>query len=172
MSSPFMGQITLYAFDFAPRGWAYCNGGLLPIQQNAALFSLLGTTYGGNGTTNFALPNLQGRVPVHSGSSQGPGLSFYPLGMQTGSENVTLLATQIPAHTHPVVASGNAPTQGGLSNALWATGATSPYASPANAAMAAGALTAVGGSQPHPNIAPSLVLNCCIALQGIFPSRN
>ena len=172
MSSPFIGQIAMYGFNFAPRGWAYCHGQLLPISQNTALFSLLGTSYGGNGTTNFALPNLQGRVPVHSGSSQGPGLSFYPLGLQTGSENVTLLTTQLPPHTHPVVASGNAPTQGALSNALWATAANIPYASAANTSMAAGALSVAGSSAPHPNMAPSLVVNFCIALQGIFPSRN
>jgi microcystin-dependent protein len=172
MATPFLGQITMFGFNFPPRGWATCSGQLLPINQNQALFSLLGTTYGGNGTNNFALPNLQGRVPVHSGSSQGPGLSPYPLGSQTGSENVTLLSTQIPAHSHPVVASGNAPTQGALSNALWATAANIPYASSANATMAASALTLAGGSQPHPNMAPSLVVNFCIALQGIFPSRN
>lgn len=170
MSTPFLGQITLYAFDFALRGWAYCDGQLLPINQNQALFSLLGTSYGGNGTTNFALPNLRGRVPVHWG--QGPGLSNYVIGESVGSENVTLLATQIPQHAHQVVASGNPASQGAVTNAVWATGASSPYASSANAAMSPGALTAAGGSQPHPNIAPSLVLNCCIALQGIFPSRN
>lgn len=170
MTTPFLGQITLYAFDFALRGWAYCDGQLLPINQNQALFSLLGTSYGGNGTTNFALPNLRGRVPVHWG--QGPGLSNYVIGESVGSENVTLLATQIPQHAHQVVASGNPASQGAVTNAVWATGASSPYASSANAAMSPGALTAAGGSQPHPNIAPSLVLNCCIALQGIFPSRN
>jgi microcystin-dependent protein len=173
MATPFLGQITMYGFNFAPRGWALCNGQTLPINQNQALFSLLGTTYGGNGTTIFALPNLQGRVPVHSGNgSQGPGLSPYSLGEQTGSENVTLLSTQIPAHTHPVVASGNAPSQGALSNAVWATAANIPYASAANASMAAGALSVAGSSQPHPNMAPSLVVNFCITLQGIFPSRN
>lgn len=170
MTTPFLGQISLYAFNFAPRGWATCDGQLLPIAQNQALFALLGTSYGGNGVQNFALPNLRGRVPVHWG--QGPGLSNYVVGESVGSENVTLLSTQMPQHAHQVVASGNPPSQGGPANAVWATGSTSPYASSANAAMAAGALTAAGGSQPHPNIAPSLVLNCCIALQGIFPSRN
>ena len=170
MTSPFLGQITLYAFNFAPRGWATCDGQLLPIAQNQALFALLGTSYGGNGVQNFALPNLRGRVPVHWG--QGPGLSNYVVGESVGSENVTLLSTQMPQHAHQVVASGNPPSQGGVTNAVWAAGGTSSYASSANAAMAAGALTAAGGSQPHPNIAPSLVLNCCIALQGIFPSRN
>ena len=136
MSNPFIGQITMFGFNFPPRGWALCNGQLLPINQNQALFSLLGTTYGGNGTTTFALPNLQGRVPVQFGAASSG--STYQLGQQSGSENVTLLATQLPQHTHPVVASGNAPTQGALSNALWATAANIPYASSANAAMGVG----------------------------------
>jgi len=170
MTTPFLGQIAIYGFQFAPRNWAYCNGQLLAIAQNSALFSLLGTTYGGNGTTIFALPNLQGRVPLHWG--QGPGLSNYSLGQQAGSESVSLLSTQIPQHNHQVQASGNAPSQGALANALWATAANIPYAGTANTTMAPNALANAGGSQPHPNIAPSLVVNYCIALAGIFPSRN
>ena len=170
MTTPFLGQISIYGFDFAPRNWAFCNGQILSIAQNTALFSLLGTTYGGNGQTTFALPNLQGRVALHWG--QGPGLSNYSLGQQAGSESVTLLSTQIPQHTHQVQASSNAPSQAALANALWATGANIPYADTANTTMAANALATAGGSQPHPNIAPSLVVNYCIALAGIFPSRN
>ena len=170
MATPFIGEIKICAFNFPPKNWAFCNGQLLPINQNQALFSLLGTTYGGNGTTTFALPNLQGRVPVQWG--QGPGLSSYALGQQAGSTSVTLLSTQMPAHSHTVTASSNAPSQGSPAGAAWATAASIPYASTANAAMAPGALASSGGSQPHNNMAPSLVLNYSIALVGVFPSRN
>ena len=170
MTTPFIGQIAIYGFNFPPKNWAFCNGQLLPIAQNQALFSLLGTTYGGNGVTTFALPNLQGRVPVQWG--QGPGLSNYVLGQQAGSTSVTLLSTQMPAHSHTVTASSNAPSQGSPAGAAWATAANIPYASTANATMSPGALASSGGSQPHDNMAPSLVLNYSIALVGIFPSRN
>lgn len=170
MSTPFLGQIAIFGFDFPPKFWALCNGQLLPIAQNQALFSLLGTTYGGDGISTFALPNLQGRMPVHWG--QGPGLSNYNLGQQGGSTAVTLVAANLPAHSHTVTASSNAPTQGSPTGGAWATAANIPYASTANAAMAPGALANVGGSQPHNNVAPSLVLNYSIALAGIFPSRN
>lgn len=170
MSQPYIGQIMICAFDFAPRSWAYCNGQLLPIQQNAALFSILGTTYGGNGTTNFALPDLRGRVPMQWG--QGPGLSNHVLGEVSGSEAVTVLQTQMPAHTHLAQASASAPSVGVPTANAWATGGTAAYAATANTAMAAGALPNAGGSQPHENRAPLLTLNYCIALSGIFPSRN
>lgn len=170
MSESFIGQIAIYGFDFAPQNWAHCNGQLLPIAQNSALFSILGTTYGGDGQITFGLPNLQGRVPVQQG--QGPGLPNYARGQTFGAESVALLPTQIPAHSHPVSASTNAPSQGALTNAVWATAANVPYASPANANMAPGALAVAGGSQPHNNMAPSLALNFCICLFGIFPSRN
>lgn len=170
MTTPFIGQIAIYAFDFPPKFWAKCDGQLLPIAQNQALFSLLGTTYGGNGVTTFALPNLRGRVPVQWG--QGPGLSSYALGQQAGVTAVTVLSTQMPAHNHTVSGSTNAPSQGSPAGAAWATAASIPYATTANTTMAPGALASSGGSQPHNNMAPSLVVNYSIALSGTFPSRN
>ncbi len=170
MATPFIGQIVIAGFDFAPRNYAWCNGQLLPINQNQALFSILGTTYGGNGTTNFALPDLRGRVPIHWGA--GPGLSFVNLGQVSGTESVTLLATQMPTHTHPALASPSAPAVGVPTGNAWATGGSAAYAATADTTMAASALNNVGGSQPHENRAPLLVLNYCIALFGIYPSRN
>ncbi len=182
MSQPFLGELRQVGFGFAMRGWALCNGQLLAIQQNAALFSLLGTQYGGNGTTTFGLPDLRGRVPLCFG--QGPGLSNYPIGQSIGTETVTLLSTQIPQHTHilagdtTIAATSNASTPA-AGNSLGAGigapsfavniygtagGATAPQA-PAN-------IGNFGGSQGHQNMQPYLVLNWLIALQGIFPSRN
>lgn len=170
MATPFLGQIAIYAFNFPPRLWAFCNGQILQIAQNTALFSLLGTTYGGNGQTTFALPDLRGRVPLHWGG--GPGLRNYSLGEQSGTPSVTLTSAQMPAHNHAVSASTNAPSQGALGNAAWATAANVPYASAATGNMAAGALANAGGSQAHDNMAPSLVANYCVALSGVYPSRN
>ncbi len=170
MTTPFIGQITLNAFDFAPRNYAFCSGQLLPIQQNQALFSILGTTYGGNGVQTFALPDLRGRVPMHWGS--GPGLSNRSLGEVSGTESVTLLQTQMPAHTHIPFASSSAPSVGVPTGNSWATGGTAAYAATANTTMASGALNTAGSSQAHENRAPILVMNYCIALFGIFPSRN
>lgn len=183
MSEPFLGQISMFGFGFAPRGWATCDGQILSIAQNTALFSLLGTTYGGNGQTTFALPDLRGRVGVHQG--QGPGLSSYTLGEVTGTENVTLVQTQIPAHTHTVtIAIGaNAAPQTGVDNpsdAVPAGGSgQNVYASgppdgatKMNALMATATVGIAGGSQPHDNLQPLLCISFCIALQGIFPSRN
>lgn len=167
MATPFIAQIHMFSFAFAPRGWAQCNGQLLPINQNQALFSLLGTTYGGNGTTNFALPNLQGRTPLHFGT--GPGLSPRALGESSGQENVTLTAGQLPAHTHSVSANTAAPTLGTPAGNFWAQG---NYSANGGSAMAAGDVSNSGGNQPHPNLSPYLVVNFCIALVGIFPSRN
>lgn len=167
MSQPFLAQIQMFSFGFPPRGWAQCNGQLLQIAQNQALFSLLGTTYGGNGVTTFGLPNLQGRTPLHFG--QGPGLSNRVLGQTGGIENVTLLTTQIPAHTHTVSANTAAPTLGTPAGNLWAQG---NYSASGGSAMAAGDVGNAGGNQPHPNLSPYLVVNFCIALSGIFPSRN
>jgi microcystin-dependent protein len=175
-SNPFLGEIFMAGFNFAPRGYAMCNGQVLPIAQNTALFSLLGTTYGGNGQTTFALPDLRGRVPVHVG--QGPGLSPYSLGQNGGTETVTLGANQIPAHNHPL----NATTAGGdqllpTDNLIApdALGGTAPFktgSSGPNTAMAASSIGQAGGGQPHNNLQPYLVLNFYIAVQGIFPSRN
>ena len=175
MSEPFVAEIRIFAFNFAPRGWAFCNGQLLPIAQNTALFSLLGTTYGGNGQTTFGLPNLQGQAPMHPG--QGPGLSNYVLGEQGGSQTVTLIGSELPAHTHQARANTGTAGQAGPGGNVPASlaGRTPPplYQSGApNAALSPQALTVSGSGSPHNNLQPYLVLNFCIAMQGIFPSRN
>jgi len=177
MSDPFIGEIRMFAGNFAPRGWALCNGQLLPISQNTALFSILGTTYGGNGQTTFGLPDLRGRVALHPG--QGPGLSPYTLGEQGGSESVTLLTTNMPAHTHMVNASTTnatapAPTNGILASPLDSNaGAGLGYVTTSpNTQMAPNSIAPSGGSQPHENRQPYNCVNYIIALQGIFPSRN
>ncbi len=173
----FIGMIAMFGFNFAPRGWMLCNGQLLSISSNTALFSLLGTTYGGNGTTTFALPNLQSRVPVGMGT--GPGLSNYQIGQTGGTENVTLLSTQMPQHNHIMTASGDGPTQATASGASLAsqgrTGGTMPvvYANGATTPVdMASATSLAGGNQPHSNLQPYLAINYSIATQGIFPSRN
>lgn len=164
----------MFAGNFAPRNWALCNGQLLAISQNTALFSILGTTYGGNGTTTFALPNLQSRVPIHPG--QGPGLSPYVLGQQGGTESVTLLTNQLPSHNHPVLGSssgGNQPGPGGGFLASESTGTSLNYTSASpDSTMAAGVIGTTGNNLPHSNIQPYLCVNFIIALFGIFPSRN
>lgn len=177
MSEPFIGEIRMVGFNFAPRGWAFCNGQILSIAQNTALFSLLGTTYGGNGQTTFALPDLRGRIPMHWG--QGAGLTPRVLGEVSGSENVTLLTTQIPAHTHLLNASSadaDALSPGGNFNAVTNDPSTlnsmNTYKSTANTQMNPGAVGATGGSQPHENMQPYLCVSFIIALEGIFPSRN
>ena len=173
MSEPFIGQICIYGFNFAPRGWAFCNGQILAISQNTALFSLLGTTYGGNGTTTFALPNLQSRVPLHFG--QGPGLSAYSLGEVTGSENVTLNQTNLPPHNH----NSTTPATGADANAVdpaagavLATGTSIYRLAAASVQMSPTPTSLTGSSLPVSIIQPLLAVNFCIALQGIFPSRN
>lgn len=178
MSQPFMGEIRAFGFGFAPKAWAMCNGQLLSIQQNQALFSLLGTNYGGNGTTNFALPDLRGRAALSFG--QGPGLSNYVIGEPTGTENVTLLSTQIPQHTHLWAANSAAgdvftPAGNFLAGAIDTAGlAQNTYgaAGGATVPLATGMLAATGNNTGHQNMQPYLVVNYCIALQGIFPSRN
>jgi microcystin-dependent protein len=170
MSDQYLGEIRIFGFNFAPYGWAFCNGQTLPISQYSALFALLGTTYGGNGVSTFALPNLQSRMPLHFG--QGPGLSPYALGEQIGTEAVTLLVTQLPSHNHGIVASSTA-TSKNPSNAEPAfTSGGSSYGTAADLTMAPNMVANAGGSQPHDNMPPILALNFCIALQGIFPSRN
>lgn len=168
MSDPFLSEIRIFSFNFAPRNWAFCNGQLLPINQNQALFALLGTTYGGNGQTNFALPNLQGRVPMHMGSG-------FTLG-QTGGETAhTLNISEMPAHTHTLQGSGNTATSTNPANAnTYAVALRPVYLAPAagSVALAAGAISNTGGSQAHQNMQPILGLNFCIALVGIFPSQN
>jgi microcystin-dependent protein len=172
MADPFVAEIRIFPFNFAPKGWAWCNGQLLPLSQNTALFSLLGTTYGGNGKSNFALPDLQGRAPMFWG--QGPGLSLHDIGEMGGSETVTLLGSEMPGHGHGLVAQvapGDAQVPADTSFAR-AIGAT-PYMTPgALLPMANTALTPAGGDQPHNNMQPYLTLYFCIALQGVFPPRS
>jgi microcystin-dependent protein len=173
MSEPFIGEIRMTGHSFPPRGWAFCNGQLLSIDQNQALFSLIGTTYGGNGQTTFALPDLRGRVPVHQGT--GPGLSTYVQGQAGGTEEVTLNFTQIPAHNHPFAANASAATAlAPADNFPGATprGTNPLYATTGGATMAASAAGNTGNNQPHENVQPYLCASFIIALEGIFPSRN
>jgi microcystin-dependent protein len=176
MADPFVAEIRIFPFNFAPKGWAWCDGQLLPISQNTALFSLLGTTYGGNGKSNFALPDLQGSAPMHPG--QGPGLSLHDLGETGGSDTVTLLESEIPAHTHTLQAI-NAP-----GNAQFPTPATAfarssggnAYVNTPTAVqltpLSPAAVAPTGGDQPHNNLMPYLTFYFCIALQGVFPPRG
>lgn len=172
MADPFVAEIRIFPFNFAPRGWAFCNGQLLPISQNTALFALLGTTYGGDGRSNFALPNLQGCAPMHPG--QGPGLSLHDLGETGGSDTVTLLASEIPAHTHAwnTAAAENGEDRSPSGEALARPVGGKMYGAASGlVAMAATALNVAGGGQPHNNLQPYLTCNFNIALQGVFPSR-
>jgi microcystin-dependent protein len=171
MAEAFLGEIRMFGFNFAPTGWALCNGQILPIDQNTALFSLLGTTYGGDGIQTFALPNLQSRVAVHMG--QGSGLSPYVIGEESGAETVTLIQSQMPEHTHAVGANGAPGTSDRTAGNVPARTKASAYGSaPDGTTMNAGMIGNAGGNQPHENRQPLLVVNFCIALQGIFPSRN
>ena len=178
MANPFVAEIRIFGFNFAPKGWALCNGQLLPISQNTALFSLLGTIYGGNGQSTFGLPDLQGSAPLQAG--QGPGLSLRDLGETGGEQTVTLLDTEMPLHSH-TAASANATGAGTLlspAGNIWANASSrratvNLYAAgPGNAAMDPATLSVAGGSQPHNNMPPYLGLNFCIALQGVFPPRS
>lgn len=172
MADPFIGEIRIFPNNFAPRGWAFCNGQLLPIAQNTALFSLLGTTYGGNGQTVFALPDLRDRFPMHP--RQGPGLSLRHLGETGGSANVTLGASQMPAHAHaPAGSALAAETATPSATVLPAVPATPVYGALTDpVSLAADAMAPTGGGQPHENRQPYLALHFCIALQGIFPPRS
>jgi len=170
MSDPFIGEIRMLAGNFAPRGWAFCEGQLISIAQNTALFSLLGTQYGGNGSSTFGLPDLRGRVPISQG--QGPGRSLASMGDRFGTETETLTAAQMPLHGHAEQASAStASTAAGPSGAL-ANAGVSLYGAEPNVDRAAAAVTATGGGQAHNNMAPFLALSFIIALQGIYPSRN
>ena len=174
MANPFVAEIRIFPFNFAPKGWAFCDGQILPLSQNAALFSLLGTTYGGDGKSNFALPNMQGNVPMHPG--QGPGLSLHDLGETGGSDTVTLLESEIPSHSHTPMSStvsAASPSPGptvmfGKSNGI---AAYNPVTT-GLVALADIAVAPAGGDQPHNNLMPYLTLNFCIALQGVFPPRT
>jgi microcystin-dependent protein len=173
MSTPFVAEIRMFGFNFAPTGWAQCNGQLLPISQNTALFSLLGTFYGGDGKSTFALPNLQGNVPIHQG--QGPGLSEYFIGQQGGSQSVTLLNSEMPAHSHSFTASEENVNENNVTNFFLGAGETrylQNNPAPALLQMAFNALTPAGGGLPHNNMMSYLVVNFCIALQGVFPPRG
>ena len=171
MADPFVAEIRIFPFNFAPTGWAFCDGQLLPISQNTALFSLLGTNYGGNGQSNFALPNLQGSAPMHPG--QGPGLSLHDLGETGGSETVSLLESEIPAHSHTVnVSAGDGNDQSPVAEKLaTGIGGINHYGTGGLTQLNGNAVTPAGGDQPHNNMQPYLTLNFCIALQGIFPQR-
>jgi microcystin-dependent protein len=169
----FIGTIMIFAGNFEPAGWAFCNGQILPIQQNAALFSILGTTYGGNGTTNFALPNLQGRAPIHFG--QGVGLSLYQLGETLGAEQVALTIPQIPSHSHLVTVNAGAATTDQVSNAFLAnSGTAKPYAPTVTSAATLNTqvVQPAGANLPHENRQPLIAMNYIIALTGLFPSRG
>ena len=174
MSTPFVAEIRILGFNFAPRGWAMCNGQVMSISQNTALFSLLGTTYGGDGKSNFALPNLQGSAPLHPG--QGPGLSLRDIGESGGEQTVTLLQTEMPAHSHTAQgysgAGGQNPVNHTWSDANQRGIAAYTASGAGNVQMSPQATSTTGSSLPHNNMMPYLVLNFCIALQGIYPARN
>jgi microcystin-dependent protein len=173
MADPFVAEIRIVPFNFAPRGWAWCDGQILPLSQNTALFSLLGTTYGGNGQSNFALPDLQGRTPLMPG--QGPGLSLYDLGQTGGSENVSLQESQIPSHVHALRGgdSGGAPVASPENASLGSSPARSYVSNvTASESMSFEAVSQTGSSQPHNNMPPYLTAYFIIALQGVFPPRT
>lgn len=174
MADPFVAEIRIFPFNFAPKGWAWCDGQLMPLSQNTALFSLLGTTYGGDGKSNFALPDLQGRAPMHPG--QGPGLSLHDLGETGGSETVTLLESEIPAHSHSVLVSpdpGDVQAPSPPRSLARSTGGFLYLSPPGSLApLAPEALPPAGGDQPHNNLMPYLTFYFCIALQGVFPPRT
>ena len=165
MSEPFIGEVKVFGFNYAPKGWALCNGQLLSINQNQALFSLLGTTYGGNGQTTFALPDLRGRTPLHVGNG-------VTLGQSAGQETHTLTTTEMPMHTHLVSASSATDNKTTATGSVWGASTSNPYAPQSNTTMAPNAIGTAGQSQPHENRQPYLTLNFCIALVGIYPSRN
>ena len=177
MADPFVAEIRIFGFNFAPTGWATCDGQILPISQNTALFSLLGTVYGGDGRSTFALPNLQGSAPMHIGGNQpGPGLSSHDLGEQSGEDTVTLLVSEMPIHNHSVQGNFNAGDVFTPSPTVALTNSSPGNAyiagTPSPTPMAFQAITVSGGGLPHNNMMPYLVLTFCIALQGIFPPRS
>ena len=174
MADPFVAEIRIFPFNFAPKGWAFCNGQILPLSQNTALFSLLGTTYGGDGKSNFALPNLEGSVPLHVGGNQpGPGLSFYDLGQVGGTDTVTVLLSEMPVHTHSITAQTIDQGDNRIPSPTLNLGNTQMYSNAApNGQMDFSAISLYGGSFPHNNMQPYLTLNFCIALQGVYPPRS
>lgn len=166
MSEPFLGEIKIISWNFPPRGWAFCNGQLLPINQNQALFSIMGTTYGGDGRQTFGLPNLQGRIPVHTGNG-------FVLGQVGGEQSHPLSLNELPTHNHAANCNSGAGTAASPSGAVWAQdpNGNAPYSSSGGSGMAISTVNPVGGSQAHNNLAPYLTLNFIVALQGIFPSQ-
>lgn len=172
MADPFVAEIRIFPFNFAPKGWAFCQGQILPLSQNTALFSLLGTMYGGDGKSNFALPNLQNSIALHAG--QGPGLSPYTQGETGGTETVALLTSEIPSHIHQAKCSTTDGNDYGPAGDFWAPDVTGnpQYGATGDVTMAPDAVGAAGSSQPHNNMQPYLALNYCIALQGVFPPRS
>lgn len=172
MSDQFLGEIRMFGSNFAPVGWMLCNGQLLPIAENDALYALIGTTFGGDGQTTFGLPDLRGRVPIHQGTP--PGGPTYVLGQVAGTETVTLAASQLPAHTHGLQAQAAAATNTNPTNRSLASAALDAYTSSGDAlvAMDAQAIAVAGGNQPHENMAPFLAIHFIIAVEGTFPSRN
>jgi microcystin-dependent protein len=170
MATPYLAEIRMVSFNFAPKGWALCNGQQMAINQNQPLFALLGTTYGGNGQTTFALPDLRGRAPISYGSQ--PSGPTYPIGTQVGEEQHTLQTTEMPMHSHLPMASTGSPAAPGPSNNFWASNSSQYAASPINTPLAPNAIGVAGGSQGHENRAPYLVINFIIALVGIFPTRS
>lgn len=166
MSTPYVGEIRIFAGNFAPVGWNFCDGSLIAISQNETLFNLIGTTYGGDGQTTFALPDLRSRVPVHQGSG-------FVLGQSAGEETVTLTTQQIPSHTHPAQASDQAGSQSGPGGGVWAESSLNYYSSASpNVTMSASAIANAGGSQPHDNMLPYLAICYIISLFGVFPSQS
>jgi microcystin-dependent protein len=170
MATPFIGEIRMTGFNFAPQGWALCNGQLLSISQYTALFSILGTYYGGDGVTTFALPNLQSRAAIHQG--QGTGLSPYSIGQNSGVEYVALTTQQMPGHSHTPIANATTVNQASPAGGVWGNSQQSNYSASGTVTMATSAVAQAGGNQAHSNIQPYLVINFVIALQGIYPSRN
>jgi microcystin-dependent protein len=181
MANPFLAEIRIFGFNFAPKGWAFCAGQILPLSQNTALFSLLGTTYGGDGKSTFALPNLEGSAPMHPG--QGPGLSLHDLGETGGSTSVTLLQSEMPSHNHTFQGNTTTATNASPANAVYMrghyndgvgnTGAVDLYTTNApDTTLNPFVLGIAGGNQPHNNMQPYLTLNFCIALQGVYPPRT
>lgn len=174
MADPFVAEIRIFPFNFAPKGWAWCDGQILPLSQNTALFSLLGSTYGGDGKSNFALPDLQGRAPMHPG--QGPGLSLHDLGETGGSDTVSLLESEIPSHSHTLMSDPNvAETPSATGNSLARASSVNVYQTDTTSNlvnMSDSTVAPVGGDQPHNNLQPYLTFYFCIALQGVYPPRT
>ncbi|MDZ4678808.1 MAG: tail fiber protein [Saprospiraceae bacterium] len=170
MADPFVAEIRIFGFNFAPKGWAFCNGQLLPISQNTALFSLLGINYGGDGKSTFGLPDLKGRFPMFW--QQGPGLSYWSIGESSGTTSVTLLQSEMPAHSHALQGVNDSGLQSAPGGAYPARASFYNTAAPGSATLSVNAIAPAGGSQPHDNMQPYLTMNFCIAMQGVFPPRG